>query len=795
MTTLPAYRSLATCAFILCSASALATSPAAAQDSGAVRGTVVEAATLRPIRGVDIRIEGVLRDITTDSSGTFRVSALPEGLYIVSARRFGYSAVRQVNVRVTRGKTTMLEFALEPVAIRLDAARVDATSIARDPEAPVGRFDYSAEEIRRTPGAAGDIFRAIETLPGVSSSGGEFSAFSVRGGGPRDNLIFIDEIPFDKVTHLEGGIESDEAQGGRFSIFAPDLVHSAEFQAGGFAAQYGGKSASLLRLRLKDGNSETPTLTGRYDLLGWEAGYDGPSKIDGRTSVLFSARHENLTRALKLIGRGDAGTPSFTDVIAKTSMTINARNKLTLLGILSPERVVRTVDNVLEEPDTNDTALYAWSETKSVMGATWQLLAGQSSVIQTSVYTRRFTRSNALGNSYPDIPIDGGTSIAGRQSSRTDDRSDSEAGMRSVARLSAGRHALILSIEAAGRETKGGRAVAGGDTLYTFDHLDPRPSPDQYFLVVTPDRYDSHFSHRGTQLAASSSYERMFGGDGSAIIGGRYEHSALTGRNDVVPRASVALPTVAGLSFNVAGGVYLQDADLQLIAANANNALLPAERSTHVIAGVSRLFRPDIRLSVEGYYRTLSDIAVVQDRTTGLAGATGTGFASGIDVDLVKRLTDRFFGQVGYSFAVSKRNDNRGDRTYDADSNQPNSLNVLGGYTLNAAWSFSGKFKIASGRPTDDYIIHANVVPATGLIRYSQEVTAHNAARFPNLQTLNIRADYQAHVGRAGIDAFLDVLDAYNRLNVNNVRLVERKGDTVFDGVRIVPTFGLKLLY
>jgi len=87
------------------------------------------------------------------------------------------------------------------------------------------------------------------------------------------------------------------------------------------------------------------------------------------------------------------------------------------------------------------------------------------------------------------------------------------------------------------------------------------------------------------------------------------------------------------------------------------------------------------------------------------------------------------------------------------------------------------------------------VVSATGLVRYSREITAHNAARFPNLQTLNIRADYQAHVGKAGIDAFLDVLDAYDRLNVNNVRLVERKGDTVFDGVRIVPTFGLKLLY
>src|SRR5262249_25090670 len=161
--------------------------------------------------------------------------------------------------------------------------RAEVEALGRDVDAPVGHFDYTGEEIRRTPGAAGDIFRAIETLPGVSSSGGEFSAFSVRGGGPRDNLIFIDDIPFDKVTHFEGGIESDEAQGGRFSIFAPDIVKSAQFQAGGFGAQYGGKNASLLTLRLGDGNRETPTFAGRYDLLGWEVGYDGPSVIDRHT--------------------------------------------------------------------------------------------------------------------------------------------------------------------------------------------------------------------------------------------------------------------------------------------------------------------------------------------------------------------------------------------------------------------------------------------------------------------------------------------------------------------------------
>jgi hypothetical protein len=184
---------------------------------------------------------------------------------------------------------------------------------------------------------------------------------------------------------------------------------------------------------------------------------------------------------------------------------------------------------------------------------------------------------------------------------------------------------------------------------------------------------------------------------------------------------------------------------------------------------------------------------VRRDRTTGLEESVGTGLTDGIDVTLVKRLVDRFFGQANYSYAVSRRNDNRGAATYDADGNQPQSFNLLGGYTLNTTWSFSGKFKFATGKPTDAFIVHDDIFP--GVRRFSQEIVAHNGDRVPDLHTLNIRADYQRQVRAVGVDAFLDVLNAYDRLNVNNVRFVERTGKTALDGVRIVPTFGLKVLF
>jgi hypothetical protein len=767
---------------------------ALAQDTGSVRATVVEAASQRPISGATVTIAAIAASATTDSAGVARFARVPQGLFSVAVRRVGFGAARQVNLRVTRSKTTIVQFQLESVAVALDVTKISSDPFPRDADQSVSRFVYTADEIRRTPGAVSDIFRAIETLPGVSSSGGEFSAFSVRGGGPRDNLILIDEIPFDKVTHLEGGIESDEAQGGRFSIFAPDLVQSADFRAGGFSAQYGGKSASVLSLQLRDGNTETPTVGGRYDLLGWETDYDGPSRLHAGTSVLFSARHENFARVLKLIGREDAGMPSFTDVIFKSTTTINARSRLTVLGVLAPEEVHRSVANILTESDTNDAALYRWKESKGILGVSWRLLAGSASVVQSSLYLRRFTRTNTAGEAYPDIPIDDGRTIASRPDVLRNDESETQLGFRSVAHLTHGRHTGIFSREAVRRSLVGGRSVSGADTVYTFDRNDPRPG-GQYFIVVHPETYDTHVERQKLDLALSSSYQRGFGSDGSFTLGARYEHDGVSDRDNVVPRASATLPSIGGFSFSLAGGVYLQPLELKELTASAENALLAPERSTHAIIGVSRMLRPDVRVSVEGYHRTLNDLPIRWDRTSGLEESLGTGFANGVDVTLVKRLVDRFFGQASYSYSVSRRNDNRGEPTYDAEGNQPEAFTLLGGYTLNSAWSMSSKFKYATGKPTDEYIVHANVLPGSSIERYSQEVVAHNAARVPDLHTLNLRIDYQHRVRAVGIDAFLDVLNVYDRLNVNNVRFVERTGRTASDGVRIVPTFGLKALF
>ena len=153
----------------------------------------------------------------------------------------------------------------------------------------------------------------------------------------RNNLIFVDDFPLDKVVHFDQtiGEEDDIAGGGRFSIFAPNSVAGAEFSPGGWGAAYGGRAGSLLRLELAEGGL-TPVTSLRLDIAGAEFTYDGPSGIDDDTSVFFTARRFDFGNVFELIGEEDIGTPKVTDIILKTTTQLTDRDELQFLVIHAP---------------------------------------------------------------------------------------------------------------------------------------------------------------------------------------------------------------------------------------------------------------------------------------------------------------------------------------------------------------------------------------------------------------------------------------------------------------------------
>jgi len=256
---------------------------ALAQDKGAVKGKIIEQSTKRPLAGATVSIKDYPFSVSTDSSGTFTLSNIPLGNYTLLITNIGFQPKTLTDIPVAPGKAYYLETELLQDAIQLGAVSVRAYRGENNPMVPVSSFSFSREEIFKSPGAQGDIFRAIGILPGVVSSGGQYSAIAVRGQGTSDNVYMADDIPLFQVSHLEfEGFNAgfNDPNGGRFSIFAPRVVENATFQGGGFAAQYGRKSSSYLGLGIKEGNRTNPFYSGQFDLLGFTLIYDGPSGKD-----------------------------------------------------------------------------------------------------------------------------------------------------------------------------------------------------------------------------------------------------------------------------------------------------------------------------------------------------------------------------------------------------------------------------------------------------------------------------------------------------------------------------------
>lgn len=89
-----------------------------------------------------------------------------------------------------------------------------------------------------------DVLKTITLLPGIQNGGEGSSGLYVRGGGPDENLMILDEAPVYNASHLMGF----------FSVFNSDAIKDIEVYKGGIPSEYGGKASSVIDIRMKDGN-------------------------------------------------------------------------------------------------------------------------------------------------------------------------------------------------------------------------------------------------------------------------------------------------------------------------------------------------------------------------------------------------------------------------------------------------------------------------------------------------------------------------------------------------------------
>ena len=179
-------------------------------------------------------------------------------------------------------------------------------------------------QVLRTPGALDNVFRTLQTLPGVNATEEFGSRLAVRGGSPDQNLTIMDGVEIHDPYRLFG----------LTSAFNPEIIDRFELATGGFSAKYGDRLSSMLLVENRDGTraerfagSAALSITDANIVLegGLPGGAAGSWLVTGRRTY-YDLVAERLT---------DNQFPGFADLQAKAVWEPAAGRRLTAFGLRS----------------------------------------------------------------------------------------------------------------------------------------------------------------------------------------------------------------------------------------------------------------------------------------------------------------------------------------------------------------------------------------------------------------------------------------------------------------------------
>ena len=342
-------------------------------QAGRIRGRTVDAGTRQPLSEVAVSVLDSGLETVTDDDGAFSVADVRVGLHRVLAIATGYEPVilHDVVVRANRVTTVTIELDIALPAVR---ERVDVTAdyFSAPEERNVSTVNFGFEEIRRSPGSAGDVSRLLHALPGVSASSDQRNDLIVRGGRPLENLTIVDNVEVPNINHFP----AQGASGGAVGILNVDLISDVSFSAGGFSAEHGDRLSSVMVVTQREGNRSEFDGEVSMSMSGTGLVLEGPLGA-GRGSWIVSARRSYLELLADAIGTGGV-VPKYSNLQAKATYDVGSSHRVSLLGIGGFDAIEFPAD------DDDDVGVVTGAR-QLVNGVNWRWLWSDKGYAETSL--------------------------------------------------------------------------------------------------------------------------------------------------------------------------------------------------------------------------------------------------------------------------------------------------------------------------------------------------------------------------------------------------------------------------
>ena len=212
-------------AFVVLTILVLTTQFLFAQESGSLKGRVLDRESGESLIGANVLVFGTSLGAATDIDGKFLIHGIPVGKATLKISYLGY---KTVTVEVNIGENATLEQEFRMTAQALTGETVVVTAQARGQMASINQQlsstsiinVVSAEKMKELPDA--NIAESIGRLPGISlqRNAGEANAVVVRGLSPKYNEISIEGVPMSSTYYADRGVD--------LSLLGDDLVKGVE---------------------------------------------------------------------------------------------------------------------------------------------------------------------------------------------------------------------------------------------------------------------------------------------------------------------------------------------------------------------------------------------------------------------------------------------------------------------------------------------------------------------------------------------------------------------------------------
>ncbi len=317
-------------------------------------GYIKDAASGESLIGATVIIKDLNTGVQSNEYGFYSIT-LPSGTYVVTVNFIGYKSQSDT---IQLSKNIRKSYNLADNTITSKEAVITATRPEDNfKSTQMGTQTLQMEKVKTLPVILGevDILKTLQLLPGVQSAGEGNSGFYVRGGGPDQNLVLLDEATIYNAGHLFGF----------FSVFNSDAINNTSIIKGGIPAEYGGRLSSVINVNMKDGNNQKFHATGGVGLISSRLTLEGPLQ-KGKSSFMLAGRRTYIDVLVKPFVDKESNLAGsgyfFYDLNTKFNYQFSDKDRIYFSGYFGKDKFTFKGDRFnLEFPWGNTTTTLRWN--------------------------------------------------------------------------------------------------------------------------------------------------------------------------------------------------------------------------------------------------------------------------------------------------------------------------------------------------------------------------------------------------------------------------------------------------